>query len=127
MVDWRGIAMVFQNYALYPHMNVFENIAFNLRISKMPKPQIKEAVMDAARILRLEGLLDRKPSQLSGGQRQRVAIGRAIVRKPTAVPRSVRQLLVSNQVLSPPVHKTRQSVQSTCQGLRNGATWNLKL
>lgn len=78
----RGIAMVFQNYALYPHMNVFENIAFNLRISKMPKPQIKEAVMDAARILRLEDLLDRKPSQLSGGQRQRVAIGRAIVRKP---------------------------------------------
>lgn len=78
----RGIAMVFQNYALYPHMNVFENIAFNLRISKMPKQQIKEAVMDAARILRLEELLDRKPSQLSGGQRQRVAIGRAIVRKP---------------------------------------------
>lgn len=78
----RGVAMVFQNYALYPHMDVFENIAFNLRISRMPKHQIKEAVMDAARILRLEELLQRKPSQLSGGQRQRVAIGRAIVRKP---------------------------------------------
>lgn len=78
----RGVAMVFQNYALYPHMDVFENIAFNLQISRMPKPQIKEAVMDAARILRLEELLHRKPSQLSGGQRQRVAIGRAIVRKP---------------------------------------------
>lgn len=78
----RGVAMVFQNYALYPHMDVFENIAFNLRISRMPKQQIKEAVMDAARILRLDELLHRKPSQLSGGQRQRVAIGRAIVRKP---------------------------------------------
>jgi len=78
----RGVAMVFQNYALYPHMDVFENIAFNLRISRMPKQQIKEAVTDAARILRLEELLHRKPSQLSGGQRQRVAIGRAIVRKP---------------------------------------------
>lgn len=78
----RGVAMVFQNYALYPHMDVFENIAFNLRISRMPKQEIKDAVMDAARILRLEELLQRKPSQLSGGQRQRVAIGRAIVRKP---------------------------------------------
>lgn len=78
----RGVAMVFQNYALYPHMDVFENIGFNLQIAKMPKAQIEEAVLDAARILRLEDLLKRKPSQLSGGQRQRVAIGRAIVRKP---------------------------------------------
>ena len=78
----RGIAMVFQNYALYPHMDVFGNIAFNLRLAKMSKAQVHEQVMEAARILRLEDLLDRTPAQLSGGQRQRVAIGRAIVRKP---------------------------------------------
>ncbi len=78
----RGIAMVFQNYALYPHMNVYGNIAFNLRLAKMPKDKVHERVMDAARILRLEELLERSPAQLSGGQRQRVAIGRAIVRKP---------------------------------------------
>ncbi|MEP5730383.1 MAG: sn-glycerol-3-phosphate ABC transporter ATP-binding protein UgpC [Sulfitobacter sp.] len=78
----RGIAMVFQNYALYPHMDVFGNIAFNLRISGLPKAEVNERVMEAARILRLEDLLDRSPAQLSGGQRQRVAIGRAIVRKP---------------------------------------------
>ena len=78
----RGIAMVFQNYALYPHMNVYGNIAFNLRLTKMSKDEVHERVMEAARILRLEELLDRSPAQLSGGQRQRVAIGRAIVRKP---------------------------------------------
>ena len=78
----RGIAMVFQNYALYPHMNVYGNIAFNLRLAKMPKDKVHERVMEAARILRLEELLERSPAQLSGGQRQRVAIGRAIVRKP---------------------------------------------
>lgn len=78
----RGIAMVFQNYALYPHMDVYGNIAFNLRLAKMPKGEVHERVMEAARILRLEELLDRSPAQLSGGQRQRVAIGRAIVRKP---------------------------------------------
>ena len=78
----RGIAMVFQNYALYPHMDVFGNIAFNLRLSRLPKAEVTERVMEAARILRLEDLLDRSPAQLSGGQRQRVAIGRAIVRKP---------------------------------------------
>lgn len=78
----RGIAMVFQNYALYPHMNVYGNIAFNLRLAKLPKDEVHERVMEAVRILRLEELLDRSPAQLSGGQRQRVAIGRAIVRKP---------------------------------------------
>ena len=78
----RGIAMVFQNYALYPHMDVYANIAFNLRLAKIPKEIVNERVMEAARILRLEELLARSPAQLSGGQRQRVAIGRAIVRKP---------------------------------------------
>lgn len=78
----RGIAMVFQNYALYPHMDVYGNIAFNLRLARMSKDQVHERVMEAARILRLEDLLGRSPAQLSGGQRQRVAIGRAIVRKP---------------------------------------------
>lgn len=78
----RGIAMVFQNYALYPHMNVYGNIAFNLRLAKLSKDEVHERVMEAVRILRLEELLDRSPAQLSGGQRQRVAIGRAIVRKP---------------------------------------------
>ncbi len=78
----RGIAMVFQNYALYPHMNVLGNIAFNLRLSRVPKSEVHDRVIEAARILRLEDLLDRSPAQLSGGQRQRVAIGRAIVRNP---------------------------------------------
>tara|TARA_B100000780_G_scaffold140358_1_gene98268 strand:- start:2244 stop:3332 length:1089 start_codon:yes stop_codon:yes gene_type:complete len=78
----RGIAMVFQSYALYPHMSVFENIAFNLRLSKLSKENVKKQVMEAAKILKLEALLERSPAQLSGGQRQRVAIGRAIVREP---------------------------------------------
>lgn len=78
----RGIAMVFQNYALYPHMDVFGNIAFNLRLAGRAKDEVHERVMEAARILKLEDLLTRSPAQLSGGQRQRVAIGRAIVRKP---------------------------------------------
>ena len=78
----RGLAMVFQSYALYPHMSVRSNLSFGLRTMGMPKPQIAERVAEAARILKLEPLLDRKPSQLSGGQRQRVAIGRAIVREP---------------------------------------------
>src|SRR5881227_1477169 len=80
----RDIAMVFQNYALYPHMTVYKNMAFGLKLRKMPKKQIHERVMDAARILEIEHLLDRKPRQLSGGQRQRVAVGRAIVREPAA-------------------------------------------
>lgn len=78
----RDIAMVFQNYALYPHMTVFENMAFGLKIRKLPKEEIKKRVEEAANILGIEKFLDRKPKQLSGGQRQRVAVGRAIVRKP---------------------------------------------
>src|SRR5712664_197766 len=78
----RDIAMVFQNYALYPHMSVFDNMAFGLKLRKYGKAEIKKRVGDAASILGIEGLLDRKPKALSGGQRQRVAVGRAIVRQP---------------------------------------------
>ena len=78
----RDIAMVFQSYALYPHMSVFDNMAFGLKLRKVPKQDIKRRVGDAAQILGIEQLLDRKPRQLSGGQRQRVAVGRAIVREP---------------------------------------------
>lgn len=78
----RDIAMVFQNYALYPHMSVFDNMAFGLKLRKTPKDEIKRLVNDAAKILDLEKLLERKPAALSGGQRQRVAMGRAIVRNP---------------------------------------------
>ena len=78
----RDIAMVFQNYALYPHMTVYDNMAFGLKIRKFPKEEIDARVREAAKILDIEELLDRKPKALSGGQRQRVAVGRAIVRKP---------------------------------------------
>ncbi len=78
----RGIAMVFQSYALYPHMTLYDNMAFGLKLAKMAKTEIDSAVTNAAKILHIEHLLDRKPKALSGGQRQRVAIGRAIVRKP---------------------------------------------
>ncbi len=78
----RDIAMVFQNYALYPHMTVYDNMAFGLKLRKVPKAIIREKVMEAAKILDLEKLLKRKPKALSGGQRQRVAMGRAIVREP---------------------------------------------
>src|SRR6266545_3495255 len=78
----RNIAMVFQNYALYPHMNVYKNMAFGLKLRRTPKPEIDRRVREASRILGIEELLDRKPRQLSGGQRQRVAVGRAIVRQP---------------------------------------------
>ncbi len=78
----RNIAMVFQNYALYPHMNVYNNMAFGLKLRKYPKSEIDKRVNDAASILGLSKLLKRKPKELSGGQRQRVAVGRAIVRKP---------------------------------------------
>src|ERR1700753_4053619 len=80
----RDIAMVFQSYALYPHMTVRQNIAFPLTLAKMPKTEIAQKVAETAKILDLSELLDRKPSQLSGGQRQRVAMGRAIVRHPKA-------------------------------------------
>ncbi|MDX1421421.1 MAG: sn-glycerol-3-phosphate ABC transporter ATP-binding protein UgpC, partial [Rubricoccaceae bacterium] len=78
----RDIAMVFQSYALYPHMTVYDNLAFGLKVRKFPKAEIEPRVREAAAILGLEAVLDRKPKQLSGGQRQRVAVGRAIVRKP---------------------------------------------
>ena len=78
----RNIAMVFQSYALYPHMTVFDNMAFGLKIEKKSKEEITDRVMEAAKILQIEQYLERKPKQLSGGQRQRVAIGRAITRKP---------------------------------------------
>ncbi len=78
----REIAMVFQNYALYPHMSVFENMSFGLKLNKVPKEKIKRLVEEAARILDITHLLDRKPKALSGGQKQRVALGRAIVREP---------------------------------------------
>ncbi len=79
----RDIAMVFQNYALYPHMTVYDNIAFALKLARVPKPEIDSRVRKAAAIIELEPYLDRKPAQLSGGQRQRVAMGRAIVRQPS--------------------------------------------
>jgi len=78
----RDIAMVFQNYALYPHMSVYDNMAFGLKLRKVPRPEIKKRVGQVAEMLGLQNLLERKPKQLSGGQRQRVALGRAIVREP---------------------------------------------
>ena len=80
----RDIAMVFQNYALYPHMNVYDNMAFGLKLRRFAKDEIDRRVREAAAILGIENLLHRKPRQLSGGQRQRVAVGRAIVREPAA-------------------------------------------
>ena len=80
----RGLSMVFQSYALYPHMSVRENMGFSLKTAGAPKTEIAQKVEDAARILKLEPLLDRRPKDMSGGQRQRVAIGRSIVRAPTA-------------------------------------------
>ena len=82
----RDIAMVFQSYALYPHLTVRDNIAFALKLRKMPKAEINERVEKAAKILELTENLDRRPAHLSGGQRQRVAMGRAIVRQPQAFP-----------------------------------------
>src|SRR5436853_2460817 len=78
----RDIAMVFQNYALYPHMSVYQNMSFGLRLKRYPKAEIDKRVQEAARILDIKELLERKPRQLSGGQRQRVAMGRALVRNP---------------------------------------------
>ena len=80
----RDIAMVFQNYALYPHMSVYDNMAFSLKLRKLSKEEIDKKVKDAAKTLEIDELLDRKPKALSGGQRQRVAMGRAIVRSPQA-------------------------------------------
>jgi multiple sugar transport system ATP-binding protein len=78
----RDVGMVFQNYALFPHLNVFENMSFGLKLRKYPRPEIQRRVHDAATLLEIEDLLERKPGQLSGGQRQRVAVGRAIARRP---------------------------------------------
>ena len=78
----RNIAMVFQNYALYPHMNVFRNMAFGLQMRKVAREEVRTRVTEAARSLGIDGLLERRPAQLSGGERQRVALGRAIVRDP---------------------------------------------
>jgi len=78
----RGVAMVFQSYALYPHMSVYDNVGFGLKLANTPKDVRDRKIRDAAKVLQMEHLLDRKPAQLSGGQRQRVAIGRAIVRQP---------------------------------------------
>jgi len=90
----RDIAMVFQSYALYPHMSVYDNMAFGLKLRKTPKDEIKRRVDEAADILDIRHLLDRKPRQLSGGQRQRVAVGRAIVREPKH--RALRRGAMSN-------------------------------
>ena len=78
----RDVAMVFQNYALFPHLNVYSNIAFGMRLRKAPKAEIEDRVRKTARLLGIEGVLERRPKELSGGQRQRVALGRAIVREP---------------------------------------------
>ena len=86
----RDIAMVFQNYALYPHMTVFDNMAYGLKIAKVPKDEIRSRVDAAAKSLELDAVLDRKPRELSGGQRQRVAMGRAIVRQPQVDRKSTR-------------------------------------
>ena len=102
----RDIAMVFQSYALYPHMTVYDNMAFGLKLRKTPKAEIDRRVKEAADILGLTSLLDRKPKALSGGQRQRVAVGRAIVREPAVFPHG------------------RTAVQPGCQAARDGARGN---
>ena len=112
----RDIAMVFQSYALYPHMAVRQNIAFPLTLAKLPKPEIEAKVAETARILDLTELLDRKPAQLSGGQRQRVAMGRAIVRQPKA--------FLMDEPLSNLDAKLRVQMRAEIAGLQNrlGAT-----
>ncbi len=107
----RDIAMVFQNYALYPHMTVYENMAFSLKLKKVPKDEIKRKVMEAAEILGITEYLDRKPKALSGGQRQRVAIGRAIVRNP--------QVLLMDEPLSNLDAKLRNQMRAEIIKLRS--------
>ena len=112
----RDIAMVFQNYALYPHMSVYDNMAFGLRLRKVPKDRIDKLVHEAAKILNIEMLLDRKPKALSGGQRQRVAMGRAIVRDP--------KVFLMDEPLSNLDAKLRVQMRSEIASLHNrlGAT-----
>jgi multiple sugar transport system ATP-binding protein len=107
----RDIAMVFQNYALYPHMTVYDNMAFGLKIRKYPKAEIQARVKEAAQILDIEELLDRKPKALSGGQRQRVAVGRAIVRKP--------KVFLFDEPLSNLDAKLRVQMRAEISGLHN--------
>ncbi len=112
----RNIAMVFQNYALYPHMTVFENMAFGLRLRKYPKAEISRRVHEAAEILGIKNYLDRKPRQLSGGERQRVALGRAIVRKPEVFlfDEPLSNLDAKMRVLMrTEIHKLRMRLQTT--------------
>jgi multiple sugar transport system ATP-binding protein len=106
----RDVAMVFQNYALYPHMSVAQNMGFALKIAGVPKNEIRERVLDAARLLDLEPYLDRKPKDLSGGQRQRVAMGRAIVRRP--------QVFLMDEPLSNLDAKLRVQTRNQIAGLQ---------
>jgi len=105
----RDVAMVFQSYALYPHMTCYENMAFALEVQRYPRAKIRERVLDAARSLQIEELLDRKPKELSGGQRQRVAIGRAIVRSP--------QVFLMDEPLSNLDAKLRSSMRAEVKRL----------
>jgi multiple sugar transport system ATP-binding protein len=107
----RDIAMVFQNYALYPHMDVYNNMAFGLKLRKFPKAEIERRVKEAARVLGIENLLDRKPKALSGGQRQRVALGRAIVREP--------KVFLMDEPLSNLDAKLRVQMRAELQKLHN--------
>ena len=107
----RDIAMVFQNYALYPHMDVYNNMAFGLKLRKFPKVEIERRVKEAAKILGIENLLDRRPKALSGGQRQRVALGRAIVREP--------KVFLMDEPLSNLDAKLRVQMRAELQKLHN--------
>ena len=112
----RDIAMVFQNYALYPHMDVYNNMAFGLKLRKFPKSEIDNRVKQAARMLGIENLLDRKPKALSGGQRQRVAVGRAIVREP--------QVFLMDEPLSssPPTNNSHLRYSRSNRSYDNGGS-----
>jgi ABC-type sugar transport system ATPase subunit len=113
----RDIAMVFQNYALYPHMTVFDNMAFGLRIGGLPTEEIRKRVNDVAELLQLTGYLDRKPKELSGGQRQRVAVGRAIVRRP--------KVLLFDEPLSNLDAKLRVEMRMELMRLQKELKWTM--